>query len=370
MTVTVHHGDCRDVLPTLPAESVHCVVTSPPYFGLRSYLPEGHPDKPQEIGAETDTQAYVDTMVAVFRAVRRALRPDGAAFLNIGDCYAGGGNGGALKPKDLCLIPWRVALALQEDGWWVRSTIAWTKSAPMPESVADRPTSAWEPILLLAKSERYFWDGEAVREGAASTGRACGPKADRSRKDGGRTGIARGDGLSRNLRNVWSLGPDPYAGAHFAVMPREVARRCIKAGTSERGCCPHCGAPWARVVANGEKRSAGGAMRAMAGVRKRQGASGVFATGEYRTRVTVGWRPSCTCPGHDPIPCTVLDPFFGAGTTGVVAAELGRHCIGIELSEANCRLASDRLRHALAPVDGAVPEPDRDHGPLFVGVAS
>lgn len=186
-SVNVHVGNCIDVLRTLPAESVHCVVTSPPYWGLRTYLDADDPAKVHELGCEPTPQEYVANLVAVFREVRRVLRDDGQLWLNVGDSYAAQGGGkqaglyvdkrtdgatwqaartapAGLKPKDLCMIPARVALALQDDGWYLRSEITWIKRNPMPESVTDRPTSSTEKIYLLTKSPTYYYDQDAVRE--------------------------------------------------------------------------------------------------------------------------------------------------------------------------------------------------------------
>lgn len=317
--ITLLEGDCREVLKTLPAESVQCCVTSPPYFGLRSYLPDSHPDKELEIGAERHMADYIAAMVEVFRQVRRVLRPDAVMFANLGDSYAtgagavgsrpGGGKQGdrwasgvgamtnanrlpqaGLKPKDLMMIPARVAIALQADGWYLRSDIIWHKPNPMPESVTDRPTKSHEYVFLLTKAERYFYDAKAIAEPlqtdpkenyparAKVTGRGNqsytnahngSPSQDKS------GGFPPASDLTRNARSVWTIATRPYTGAHFAVMPSELAERCIKAGSR---------------------------------------------------------------PGD-----TVLDPFFGAGTTGLVADRLGRQCIGIELHPGNVAQSSARI---------------------------
>jgi len=268
-----------------------------------------------QIGLESSPDEFVAKMVAVFREVRRCLRDDGTLWLNLGDSYAKAGVSGlglhtetsttgkpnpyagvckeipdGLKPKDLCMIPWRVALALQADGWWLRSVIVWAKKSPMPESVTDRPTSSWEPIFLLAKSERYFYDAEAVKEAsggqhgaAASFARATkdhllpGQSAIQHRLDRNTTE----DCGTRNQRNVWHLGPEPYAEAHFATFPTEIPRRCIMAGSR---------------------------------------------------------------PGD-----LVLDPFLGSGTTLAVASQLGRRGVGCELNQEYVKLAQDRIGRATRP---------------------
>lgn len=327
-------GDALDKLRTLPDESVHCCVTSPPYWGLRNYGVEG------QIGLEKTPAEYVAKMVAVFREVKRVLRDDGTLWLNLGDSYAGSGkargNGGmgysstkqktnpgsyfdnptplqveGCKPKDLIGIPWRVAFALQADGWYLRSEITWCKKVPMPESVLDRPTSATEKIFLLTKSSRYWYDAEAVRNppsesflndsrwktgptpeneknGYADAG-AQNPKqvhrifdkqSGHSRRHAGFNDRWDADEAAgqcvkgSNMRNYWVLGPEPFKDAHFATFPTEVPRKCILAG------CPVGG--------------------------------------------------------------TVLDPFAGSGTTGQVALELGRKAVLIELNPAYIELIHQR----------------------------
>ena len=374
-------GDVIDGLRSLPDAIVHCCVTSPPYWGLRDYGVDG------QIGLESSPDAYVSKMVEVFREVRRVLRDDGTLWLNIGDSYNAAGRTGhgtrvgykqstnrasntgadncrpnveGLKPKDLCMIPWRVALALQADGWYLRSVIVWAKKSPMPESVTDRPTSSWEPIFLLAKSERYYYDAEAVKEQIADTNsqRATSHYNTSERYGAGNGGNSGLDKLAermrkglhgtRNQRNVWHLGPEPYAEAHFATFPTEIPRRAIKAGTSEKGCCPKCGAPWSRVVARqqikrdrpndytkrtGEDGTGNSCANSVAGVESR----------------TIGWEATCGCNAGQPVPCVVLDPFLGSGTTIAVARQLGRHGVGIELNPAYADMARVRIAKAEKP---------------------
>lgn len=309
-------GDCRDVLATLPERGAQCVVTSPPYFGLRDYQVAG------QIGLEQTPDAYVAELVAVFRGVRRGLADDGVVFLNLGDSYAANGLSGlhtasatsslgpnkdglpgnrawkvgtnakksvptGLKPKDLIGIPWRVAFALQADGWYLRSDIIWHKPNPMPESVRDRPTKAHEYVFLLSKNERYFYDAAAIAEEA--TGRDPGnnghkyaeayERADdeRLRTKAGLASVGARD--TRNARSVWTITPKPFRGAHFATFPPALAERCIKAGSR---------------------------------------------------------------PGD-----VVLDPFAGAGTTLLVAAQLQRLGVGIELNPAYAAMAEARIADAM-----------------------
>lgn len=321
-------GDCRALLATLPDGAANCCVTSPPYFGLRDY---GHDS---QIGAETTPAAYVAALVAVMREVRRVLRDDGTCWLNLGDSYAndgkwGGRSGGkhvaalhgataigrrktttGLKPKDLIGIPWRVAFALQDDGWYLRSDIIWNKPNPMPESVTDRCTRAHEYVFLLSKSERYAYDAAAISEPAVYGDHARNERGmikaaatpGQPPHTGLRAGLDKQRGHSRrhagfndrwdamerkeqcsgtrNRRDVWTIAPAQYDGAHFATMPQELARLCILAG------CP----------VNG----------------------------------------------------TVLDPFAGAGTTGLVALQHQRRFVGCELNPEYARLAEDRIAAATA----------------------
>jgi len=292
---TIREGCALDVLPTLDAGSVQTCVTSPPYWGLRDY------GRPGQIGLEATPEAYVERLVAVFREVRRVLADDGVLWLNLGDSYNGsGGSGGqvrpggkvagqppvsgvnvsGLKPKDLVGIPWRVAFALQADGWYLRSDIIWSKPNPMPESVRDRCTKAHEYLFMLTKRARYYYDADAMQEPASQ--RASGNHARRCAD--GAVGDRPGDhlgrsvpwkGTTRNRRSVWTISTRPYPGAHFAVMPPALVEPCIKAGSR--------------------------------------------------------------------IGDTVLDPFSGAGTVGLVARRLQRRYIGVELNTDYAELSRGRI---------------------------
>lgn len=379
MAFIILQGDALHI--PLADESVQCVVTSPPYWGLRAYLPDADPLKRHELGLEPVHdclgwatgnpcgECYVCHMVAVFREVWRVLRKDGIAWCNLGDSYAGShGTGGkpgdkqwtnvgsrlgarpdvptGLKPKDLVGIPWRVAFALQADGWWLRSDIIWAKPNPMPESVTDRPTKAHEYMFLLAKSARYFYDHEAVKEDTVY------PDDDRKARSNGDqkrmptdmiAGVRPGSATyaKRNLRDVWAISPTPYKAAHFATFPPALVEPCIKAGTSERGCCPACGAPWERVVEREPMEIARSNRRDMMGEYGRTQPSGTMV--KPATSVTTGWRPTCDCDAGDPVPCIVLDPFSGAGTTVLVADRLGRHGVGLELKAEYTRMGRNRV---------------------------
>jgi DNA modification methylase len=305
MTTRLMIGDCRAILPTLEADSFDCILTSPPYWGLRDYGNEG------QIGVEPTLDAYVETMRDVSRDLSRLLKPEGTFWLNLGDSYAndgkwGGASGGkhvealhgntgvgrrkvstGLKPKDLCGVPWRVAFALQAAGWWLRSAIVWHKPNPMPESVTDRPTSAYEMVFLLTKSERYFYDPEAIAETSIKAGQVlhsygtgAKDREDVSDVNDRRTRIGLANWNkpvpdTKNARNVWTISTQPFKGSHFATMPPDLAERCIKAG------CPR--------------------------------------------------------GGH------VLDPFGGSGTTGLVANRLGRDATLIDLNPGYCNMTAARI---------------------------
>jgi DNA modification methylase len=350
------------VLKNLPDERAHCVVTSPPYFGLRDY---GHAG---QIGLEPTPDVYVAAMVGVFQEVRRVLRKDGTVWLNLGDSYArttpNAGKGGSkerpglapvegyaktrlqpgAKDKDLLGIPWRVAFALQADGWYLRQDIIWAKPNPMPESVTDRCTKAHEYIFLLSRSERYFYDAAAIAEPASYPEGPGNIKPVKGASMPGfeiRGGFGKGPMPSdtRNKRSVWTVASQPFSDAHFATFPPALIEPCIKAGTSERGCCAKCGAPWVREV---EKYEPAGRRDDDRGD---QFVDFGMSSGRAGSRpaTTIGWSPSCACDAAV-APCTVLDPFGGAGTTGLVADRLGRNAILIELNPTYAAMSDCRIR--------------------------
>jgi DNA modification methylase len=391
VTYDILQGDCIEVLHTLPAQSVHCVVTSPPYFGLRDYGTAG------QIGLERTVAEYVDKLVQVFRGLWHVLRDDGTAWLNLGDSYCGGGphhgdnntgksgtNRGSvtgadrtrldgLKPKDLIGIPWRVAFALQDDGWYLRSDVIWAKPNPMPESVTDRPTKAHEYVFLLTKGERYFYDADAVAERSAYPNDTRHLRTDTRKEadpfcadNGSRARTGNPTAETRNKRSVWNVATEPYSEAHFATMPTKLAEPCVLAGTSAHGACAACGAPWVRVVER------------TGHVNRREPAhvpgnclTKTDSTGWAPVKVaTDQWQPSCTC-GAPVTPCTVLDPFCGSGTTGVVATRTGRSFIGIELNPAYIELAHRRIGNtqpALFAADSAMLVTEPAQAGLFVEV--
>jgi len=265
MTVTIRHGDCREVLRTLPDESVHCCVTSPPYWKQRNY------GATSQIGLEATSDEYVTELVNVFREVRRVLRADATLWLNLGDTPDG---------ESLGAIPWRVALALKNDGWILRRDIIWHKLRPMPDGAKNRPSIAHEYLFMFSKSKNYFYDRDAVME-SASLNSHGGKKHNPGSKalstgnhKGGSLGLVRDDGL-RNRRSVWSISGTPFQGAHCAPFPPELVEPCIRAG------CPEGG--------------------------------------------------------------SVLDPFAGSGTTGLVADRLKRHPFLIELNPEYAAIAARRI---------------------------
>ena len=383
-TWKILQGDAIEQLNLLPAESVHTCVTSPPYWGLRNYGVEG------QLGLEKTPEEYIAKMVQVFAGVKRVLRDDGTLFLNIGDSYWGGkgqssqawstantdrgviqgpqhqicgkgetrpsdGKHPTIKPKDLVGIPWMLAFALRADGWYLRSDIIWSKPNPMPESVTDRPTKSHEYLFLLAKSADYFFDQEAVKEPATHAGKVVKTKGNDGMDagyDGNRTrdGFRRGVtvGSHRNLRSVWTIATQPYKGSHFATFPEKLVEPCIKAGTSEKGVCGSCGAPWERMVKASRTFQSGSGRSGRDPTGKNGG--GLQGGGETRdvrrgpvvSNETLGWKPTCSC-NSEVVPATVLDPFCGSGTTGAVSLRHGRNFIGIELNADYIKLAEKRI---------------------------
>lgn len=340
MAIRILVGDCREQLKTLEPQSVHCVVTSPPYWGLRDYGEDG------QLGLEKTPEEHVAVMVDVFREVWRVLRDDATCWLNYGDAF---------KDKQLLGLPWRVAFALQADGWYLRSDIIWHKPNPMPESVTDRPTKAHEYIFLLTKKARYFYDADAVREAGEGYGR--GVWAHQHFKGGDITkGHGKGVGCNahsfeggRNLRTVWTIPTHPFPGAHFATFPPKLVEPCIKAGTSEHGVCSVCGAPWVREVERGElvPTSKAADKRPYASPHEDGADQGVKRSATHRSKcayenMTTGWRSTCKHDDHAGR-AVVLDPFGGAGTVGLVADRLQRDAVLCELNEEYAEMARKRI---------------------------
>jgi len=395
--------DVMEGLAGMAAESVQCCITSPPYWGLRDYGVKG------QLGLKKTPAEYLEKLVAVFREVKRVLRKDGTVWLNMGDSYASttsgtGARGGSfakerpqwkgeptrrdipagLKPKNLVGIPWRLALALQADGWWLRSDIIWAKPNPMPESTTDRPTTAHEHIFLLSRAARYFYDADAIREPhtRSTLSRIEYGLKHRHPPDIGvsippvdteRMGERFANPSGRNARSVWTIPTFPCPEAHFATFPLELPLRCIKAGTSQKGCCPKCGKPWGRVVERGALEPDGHLKRLSpellaANLRdtrdKGWSHEAGFRPNARRKTTTIGWQPGCRCNAGKPVPCVVLDPFAGAGTTGIACKVLGRKFIGIELNKEYAEMARRRIRSA-HPGTGKCPPQSTAPLPLF-----
>jgi DNA modification methylase len=365
-----------DVLNGIPIDdkSIHCVVTSPPYFGLRDYGTEAqlgleplHDCLSWATGKEPVKHCCHVCNVRIWGSeIWRVLRDDGTFWLNYGDSYSGSGKGQAgkitreqshmegkvnikfvgLKDKDLIGIPWRVALALQSDGWYLRSDIIWHKPNPMPESVQDRPTKSHEHIFLLTKNKKYYYDADAIREENSITSHTGGTNRNDSKyaslQNYGKTsGMRVGSPIPRNGRNkrdVWSMTTRSYKGAHFATFPPELPETCIKAGTSEKGVCPECGNQWVRVVEKKRHNTRPGNNSKYAGT----DVSGKSLTKRPMTESkTTGWKTICE-HDHTPIPATVYDPFGGSGTTAYVAQKLGRSFILTELNPEYIELQKER----------------------------
>jgi DNA modification methylase len=341
--IDVRIGDVAEGLRKIPDGSIHCVVTSPPYWGLRNY-------GSGQLGAEETPEEYVYNIVRVFREVRRVLRDDGIAWLNLGDVYATKQYDG-LKRSDLCLIPARVALALQADGWYIRCDVVWNKPNPMPESVRNRPAKCHEYIWMLTKSDEYFYDHFAVKEEAVTKNRWPGVGSKHAGvRDRGEKQEDMAVHPKRNLRSVWTMTTRPFPRAHFATFPPELPEKCILASTSEKGCCPSCGAPWERVVA----RDAKPPEDVYTATSKPEDVS---AVGDHTVgfgqkyqewlnshpETTVGWVRTCDCGRDDTVPCTVLDIFAGTGTTGMVAKSLGRDAILLELNPEYEKFIRERI---------------------------
>lgn len=434
----LHQGDCLEVLCSLPDASVDCVVTSPPYFGLRDYgtgqWEGGNPDcdhmekvggtgastlgaasggndmsdeareqsitrsyvayrnqcgkcgarrVDRQLGLEATPAEFVQRMVELFREVRRVLADHGTVWLNLGDSYAAnrsyqvtdnkhtdvGNNMGAtvpqgLKSKDLIGIPWRVAFALQDDGWYLRSDIVWWKPNPMPESVEDRPTKSHEYVFLLTKKPKYYYDRIAVLEPHESVrwgGRYHKDNPTEKYRNVDDKKIAGGSKTrsdrpewdhypegGRNMRTVWRIPTQPYPGAHFATFPEELPRKCILAGCPER-VCRVCGKPSERITERVEipydlhnKKTTTLVGDAVNDMRMHNVGGQRYQNWlEENPPETVGWT-SC---GHDDWrPGVVLDPFAGSGTTLLVARNHQRHSVGIELNTDYCQLAAGRLQ--------------------------
>lgn len=418
----VHEESCLKGLKKLPDNSVHCVVTSPPYWGLRDY---GHSD---QLGLEKTPELYIRRMVRVFDEVKRVLRDDGTLWLNIGDSYASHGGiyksseaqgkynylssgaegaqkkfnklQGNIKAKDLIGIPWMLAFALRKRGWYLRQDIIWNKPNCMPESVRDRCTKSHEYIFMFSKSAHYYYDHVAIQEPCIYDVNGDGTAArkarvndsDKSAPDAMHNGIRAGfkdaakfngkhtdkqkghsrrhDGFNdhwdamtkaeqctgmRNKRSVWTVSPAQFKEAHFATFPEKLIVDCIKAGTSEYGCCSKCGAPYERIADKTLVPTTKASYNSKPDERDRiadkldQGSNRMkdgHKPGWVNITETKGWQPGCDCHASV-VPAIVVDNFMGAWTTALVARKLGRNFIGWEINKAYNAIGEKRLRNEL-----------------------
>jgi len=472
-------GHVLDILKTLPDCLVDCIVTSPPYWGLRDYGTEpviwgGDPECVHEwgewrekhdvresvtiaksrttdrfygeesrrfdgnhqkhtagafcrlcgawrgsLGLEPTLDLYIEHLVTIFREAHRVLKDEGVMWLNMGDAYYGGGRAGSnpeyygkhkmfgktgwnpgifgrptaippgFKPKDMVGQPWRLAFALQADGWYLRSDIIWAKPNPMPESVsgtgyyrhkvrqiidgkkewvecpgcekcnphdgyvlrwnAGRPTKSHEYIFLLSKSAKYYYDAEAIKETSSENTHSPGTNSCPKQEN-----VPGGQGIranstfptphrppTRNKRTVWTIATQPFPEAHFATFPEKLIEPCIRAGTSEKGYCSECGKPWVRVIDKEDppRRNVDGNYPGNQTINTRKYVHD--ATGPQS--MTVGWQPSCSC-GADIVPGLVCDPFGGSGTVALESKKLGRDYLIIELSPEYVDMANKRVR--------------------------
>ena len=335
-TNVVHTGDCFDVLPTLPDESVHMVMTSPPYWNLRDY------DHTDQLGLEPESEQYVQNMADVFDEVKRVLRPDGSLWLNLGDTY---------ENKDLQQIPARVALELQQRGWILRNRVTWAKPNPMPQSVKDRLNDTTEAVFHFVKNKSYWYDLDAIREEhkastyewaeRASYNTASGATNDENYNHHQSGGLhSPGDvkdtlhPAGKNPGDVFEVTTKPFPEAHFAVYPPELCEKPLKA-TCPPKVCAECGSPYEREVER-EREYVNGSSPDESGVSNmRNDVSGDehdIRRGVRTHTTTKGWTPTCDCDTDATEAGIALDPFAGAGTTLLKAKELGRKFVGIELN--------------------------------------
>ena len=374
---------CCDVLEGLRQTascSIQCVVTSPPFWGLRDYGVAG------QIGLEPTVDLYVAKMVEVFREVRRVLRDDGVLWFNLGDSYASGPKNrtleqaaanstldgtrsriikqqskitGDLKEKDLCGVPWRVALVLQADGWWLRQDVIWEKPSPMPTSVSDRCTTSHEYIFLLTKSKNYYFDQIAIAEPCVSGNNGSSFTKGKTAEQKNNLGQGeRANPTTRNKRSIWRMGHGGgFKKAHFATFPKELPLTCIKASTSEHGCCAECFAPYERIVesirvptrpgTNSKVNNHNQASDDPDSPYHNQNGSVVGNRDPERhvtEKRTIGWKKTCHCQTDEITQSKVLDPFAGSGTTLQAAMELGQKFVGIELNPDYITFIQSRLQ--------------------------
>lgn len=336
---TLTQADAYEWLCSLPDNAVHCIITSPPYWGLRDYGVGG------QIGLEETLSQYLERLTVVFREARRVLRDDGVMWLNMGQSW---------HNKQMTGQPHKLAFSLQDDGWFLRSTIVWHKPNPMPSSQTDRPNQAHEYVFLMTKSARYWYDAFAVREGV--TGGAHAHGGGMGAKMENAIGLVKSSvpyrnetkadlPTSRNKRTVWTVATHPFSEAHFATFPPKLIEPMILAGCPPK-VCVECGSPWERVVTT-DYESYDGATRKPCGEnhggRKHTGYVNSRGTGLRKLETHTGWRPICEHTDADTEPGIVMDFFMGSGTVGLVAIQHGRRWIGCELSAEYVAMANKRL---------------------------
>jgi len=338
MSIEILQGDCIESLKKLEDQSINTCITSPPYWGLRNYN-----DEEKQLGMEDTPEEFTENLVKVFREIKRVLRDDGTAWLNLGDSYG--------KNKQLTGIPWRVAFALQQDGWYLRQDIIWHKPNPMPESVRNRCTKAHEYIFLLSKKPKYYYDHEAIKEDAKYP---QGPNSPQSIKKGqGEFGMDTRGGLhkiganpKKNKRSVWTITTKPFKGAHFATFPKDLIEPCVLAGCPEK-VCVQCSEPYKlkvdiKRIPRWELSPNDPRYRPS----KYENAHDSL-NGNTRHSVTetkpLGLEKQCDCQTNETKGGTVLDPFGGSGTTGIVAASHSRNAILLELNAEYIELAKARI---------------------------
>ena len=387
-------GDVFDNIKKLEDNSIDCVVTSPPYWGLRDYGVSG------QLGLEPTYQEHIQNIVELFRAIKPKLKDSATIWLNYGDSYAATVNGtkvkdqiknkvqfagkylidgddrtfrdkpfstiqGSLKPKDLVMIPNRIAIALQDDGWWIRSEIIWHKPNPMPESVRDRPTSAHEKIWLITKSKKYYYDANAIREPLTSSSikrlnQDIKNQKGSTRANGGMKSNGNMKAIcnieGKNKRNVWTVTTKPFKDAHFATFPKDLIEPCIKAGCPEK-VCVECGTPYKKNykrqrIRRDELDPADPRYRPN---KYKGGYEEINGKGDagYQSSEFIGFEKDCNCETDKFEGGVVLDPFGGSGTTGIVAQSLNRQAILIELNKNYINIAKKRINKELGMFSGS-----------------
>ena len=373
MRIEIYHGDCLKRLKDIPSESVNSCVTSPPYWGLRNYN-----DEEDQLGQESTPELFVSNLVYVFREIYRILRKDGTLWLNLGDSYAEQSGSGfntnreqgytnrvqnmqseygdikvktGLPRKNLLGMPWRVALALQADGWILRQDIIWHKPNPMPESVTDRCTKAHEYIFLFSKSQKYYYDNESIKEQAKYPDGPDSPdKLKKGINEKGfeiRSGMQNITGMDkRNKRSVWTVTTKPYAKAHFATYPPDLIEPCILAGVPEKVCIK-CREPYIRKIdkkriKRSELEKGDPRYRPNDYDSEYKDINGKKDAG-YTITKDLGLEKQCDCDTEETDGGTVIDPFGGSGTTALVADRYERNSILVELNEEYIELAKERI---------------------------